>query len=156
MPPLGGADVPSFGASGYGRNTYVRPESRPDARFRTQVCRYKYVYLSTELRKQSVGSHACIIFTSYWLIGMCQKGSECGHLHQLVKAKCPVCNQGKRCRIKNCLLQHMAEEDRIECMFFRQGFCLNGPDCKFRHVLKSPEECPAKASFTESSNSQNL
>ena len=24
---------------------------------------------------------------------------------------------------------------------------MNGPNCKFRHALKSPEECPQKAAF---------
>ena len=88
-------------------------------------------------------SKVCI----HWLSGLCQKGDACGYLHKMDKSKMPDCRHGSRCKIKNCPLVHVDEEARPECMFFKQGFCFHGPNCKFRHVKLSPDDCPATAQF---------
>lgn len=104
----------------------------------------------------------------HWLLGLCHNGSllvlitpkdfsysfynmligmHCDYLHRLDKAKMPPCKHAKMCKIKNCPLKHMADEELEECMFFKQGFCYNGPKCGRRHVKRTPEECPAEAVF---------
>ena len=59
----------------------------------------------------------------------------------------PPCKHGNLCKIKNCPLKHVAEEELEECVFYKQGFCYNGPKCGRRHVRKTPEECPVEANF---------
>jgi cleavage and polyadenylation specificity factor subunit 4 len=68
----------------------------------------------------------------------------------------PQCKHGKLCKIKNCLLKHEDEEERAECIFFRQGFCMHGPSCKFRHVKRLPDECPMVATFDQYVASANV
>jgi hypothetical protein len=31
-------------------------------------------------------------------------------------------------KIKNCHLKHVEEQEASECLFFKQGFCYNGPN----------------------------
>jgi len=91
-----------------------------------------------------------ILFESHCrLQGLCQKGDKCDYLHKLDKSRMPPCKHGKMCKIKNCPLKHSDEEEKPECAFFKQGFCFNGPLCKFRHVKRPPDECPPKAQFDE-------
>jgi cleavage and polyadenylation specificity factor subunit 4 len=77
------------------------------------------------------------VMCTHWLIGMCALGSDCHHLHRVDKAKAPPCKHGKMCKIKNCLLKHIDEQEVLECIYFRQGFCFNGPDCKRKHIKRS-------------------
>lgn len=87
------------------------------------------------------------IVCRHWLLGLCYKGEQCSHLHRLDKSKMPPCKHGNLCKIKNCPLKHIAEEELEECTFYKQGFCYNGPKCGRRHVRRTPEECPAEATF---------
>ena len=89
------------------------------------------------------------VVCTYWLLGLCQKGDNCAYLHKFDKSKMPHCKHGKQCKIKNCPLKHEEEEERAECIFFRQGFCMHGPLCKFRHVKRPPDECPPVATFDQ-------
>eukprot|EP00602_Paraphysomonas_sp_CaronLab_P001533 CAMPEP_0185030436 /NCGR_PEP_ID=MMETSP1103-20130426/17406_1 /TAXON_ID=36769 /ORGANISM="Paraphysomonas bandaiensis, Strain Caron Lab Isolate" /LENGTH=646 /DNA_ID=CAMNT_0027565573 /DNA_START=216 /DNA_END=2154 /DNA_ORIENTATION=+ len=68
----------------------------------------------------------------------------------------PQCKHGKSCKIKNCPLKHEDEEERAECIFFRQGFCMHGPVCKFRHIKRPPDECPSVATFDQYVASGNV
>jgi cleavage and polyadenylation specificity factor subunit 4 len=68
----------------------------------------------------------------------------------------PQCKHGKLCKVKNCPLKHEDEEERAECIFFRQGFCMHGPICKFRHLKRLPDECPAIATFDQYVASGNV
>ena len=72
------------------------------------------------------------VVCSHWLVGLCQSGADCGYLHKLDRSKMPKCKYGKTCKIKNCLLAHVEEEEKPECPFFRQGFCMHGPYCKYK------------------------
>lgn len=98
-----------------------------------------------------------IIVCRHWLLGLCHNGIYCSYLHRLDKNKMPPCKHGKLCKIKNCPLKHVADEELEECLFYKQGFCYNGPKCGRRHVKRLPEECPPEASFEPlgSSNSNN-
>ena len=91
----------------------------------------------------------------HWLQGLCQKGDKCDYLHRLDKSRMPPCKHGKSCKIKNCPLKHVDEEERPECVFFKQGFCMHGPSCKYRHIKRPPDECPQVAVFEEYSASNN-
>jgi hypothetical protein len=57
----------------------------------------------------------------------------------------PTCRLGKLCKIKNCPLKHVSDEELEECLFYKQGFCYYGPKCARRHVKRLPEECPVEA-----------
>lgn len=94
----------------------------------------------------------------HWLQGLCQKGDNCDYLHKLDKSKMPPCKHGKQCKIKNCPLKHVDEEERPECLFFKQGFCFKGPQCTFRHLKRPPDDCPKKANFDDfmASGNQNV
>jgi len=41
------------------------------------------------------------------------------------------------------------EEERPECTFYKQGFCIHGPMCKYRHIKRPPDECPKEVNFEE-------
>ena len=84
----------------------------------------------------------------HWLLGLCQNGREdCPYLHKLDKSKMPNCKHGNMCKIKNCQMRHTDEQEVSECIFYRQGFCYNGPNCVRRHVKRKPDECPQEANF---------
>lgn len=85
----------------------------------------------------------------HWLQGLCQKGSKCEYLHKLDKSKMQSCIHGKQCKMKICLRKHEDEEEKEECAFFRQGFCVHGPFCKYRHVKRSADECPEVVAFDQ-------
>jgi len=89
-----------------------------------------------------------VIVCSFWLQGRCISGEdECTYLHKFDKSKMITCKHGKQCKIKNCPLKHIEEAALQECLYFRQGFCTKGPECKLRHVKRRPEERPAEATF---------
>lgn len=85
----------------------------------------------------------------HWLQGLCQKMEKCEFLHKLDKTKMPPCKHGSKCRTKNCLKKHESDEEKDECPFFLQGFCMHGPFCKYRHIKRPPDECPDEVDFVE-------
>jgi cleavage and polyadenylation specificity factor subunit 4 len=89
------------------------------------------------------------VVCKHWLLGLCQNGSNCEWLHRLNRSKMSECKHGKLCKIKNCHLKHIDEQDVLECIFFKQGFCYNGPNCVRRHIKRLPDECPKEASFEQ-------
>jgi len=88
-----------------------------EARFKTVVCRH-------------------------WVMDLCMKMDECEYLHELNPARMPECRWGEKCQVPDCIFKHTKEEDRIECTFYKIGFCRKGPSCRFRHVRRAPEEIP--------------
>lgn len=84
---------------------------------------------------------------SYWLEGLCHSGEQCSFLHRLDKSKMPLCKNGKLCKKNNCPLKHVDDGEIEECLFYKQGFCYNGPKCGRRHIKRLPEECPDEVSF---------
>lgn len=80
----------------------------------------------------------------HWLRGLCMKGDLCGFLHQLDRARMPICRFYARygeCREPDCVFKH-TEEDIKECHMYMLGFCPNGPDCRYKHV-KLPGPVPS-------------
>jgi len=60
----------------------------------------------------------------------------------------PLCRHGERCKIKDCPFRHISEANRMECVFYSQGFCIHGPFCRYKHIRRNREDLPAVADFT--------
>jgi len=101
----------------------VLTSAKHDPRLRTVVCRH-------------------------WLRDLCMKGAACEFLHQYDLAKMPLCRHGDRCKIKDCPFRHISEADRLECVFYSQGFCIHGPFCRYKHVRRDRIDLPQVADFT--------
>jgi cleavage and polyadenylation specificity factor subunit 4 len=101
----------------------VLTSAKHDPRLRTVVCRH-------------------------WLRDLCMKGSACEFLHQYDLSKMPLCRHGERCKINDCPFRHISEANRLECVFYSQGFCIHGPFCRYKHVRRDRVDLPAAADFT--------
>jgi len=101
----------------------VLTSAKNDPRLRTVVCRH-------------------------WLRDLCMKGAACEFLHQYDLSKMPLCRHGDRCKIHDCPFRHISEADRLECVFFSQGFCIHGPFCRYKHVRRERTDIPVVADFT--------
>ncbi|KAJ8601772.1 hypothetical protein CTAYLR_006827 [Chrysophaeum taylorii] len=84
----------------------------------------------------------------HWLRGLCMKGEQCEFLHQYDTDRMPVCRWGTSCQIPDCPYRHVAEDDKPQCVFYQQGFCIHGLLCKYRHVKQPPEKRPKIADFS--------
>jgi cleavage and polyadenylation specificity factor subunit 4 len=84
----------------------------------------------------------------HWLRDLCMKGANCEFLHQYDLSKMPLCRHGDRCKVKDCPFRHISEADRLECVFYSQGFCIHGPFCRYRHVRRDRVDLPVVADFT--------
>lgn len=101
----------------------VLTSAKNDPRLRTVVCRH-------------------------WLRDLCMKGAACEFLHQYDLSKMPLCRHGDRCKVKDCPFRHISEADRLECVFYSQGFCIHGPFCRYKHVARERADLPVVADFT--------
>lgn len=101
----------------------VLTSAKHDPRLRTVVCRH-------------------------WLRDLCMKGAACEFLHQYDLSKMPICRHGDRCKIKDCPFRHISEENRMECAFYRSGFCIHGPFCRYKHTKRPREDLPVVADFS--------
>jgi cleavage and polyadenylation specificity factor subunit 4 len=101
----------------------VMTSAKNDPRLRTVVCRH-------------------------WLRDLCMKGAACEFLHQYDLSKMPLCRHGDRCKAKDCPFRHISEADRLECVFYSQGFCIHGPFCRYKHVRRERADLPLVADFT--------
>jgi len=84
----------------------------------------------------------------HWLRDLCMKGAACEFLHQYDLSKMPLCRHGDKCKIKDCPFRHISEADRLECVFYSQGFCIHGPFCRYKHVRRDRIDLPLVADFT--------
>ena len=74
----------------------------------------------------------------YWLEGdNCKKGQSCEFIHEYIESKIPECNYSISgiCTKKNCKFKHTKKE-KIECVFFKNGYCKDGRDCKNEHIRR--------------------
>jgi len=91
-----------------------------------------------------------VIVCRHWLGGLCLNGEEaCTFLHRLDRTKMFACKFGTMCKIKNCPLKHMDALEIQECIFYKQGFCINGPGCVRKHTKRTPDELPSEVSFEQ-------
>ncbi|RLN55021.1 hypothetical protein BBJ29_006855 [Phytophthora kernoviae] len=90
----------------------------------------------------------------HWLRALCMKGDNCEFLHQVNyftllydMSKMPECRWGMECQVPECPFRHVPDEERVECAFYKQGFCSHGSSCRYRHIKLAREECPETADF---------
>jgi cleavage and polyadenylation specificity factor subunit 4 len=76
------------------------------------------------------------------------KDKQCEFLHQHDESKMPLCKHGDRCRTPGCKLRHIKEEDRLECVFYTQGFCIHGPNCRYKHIKRPSIDLPLVSNYT--------
>eukprot|EP00069_Balaena_mysticetus_P017924 bmy_11002T0 len=81
-----------------------------------------------------------MVVCKHWLRGLCKKGDQCKFLHQYDITRMPVCyfySKFGGCNNKECPFLHVkpAFESR-DCPWYDQGFCKDGPLCKYRHVRR--------------------
>jgi cleavage and polyadenylation specificity factor subunit 4 len=92
------------------------------------------------------------VVCTHWLKGLCMKDDDCEFLHQVDPERMPECRHGLYCMHDGftafCPLRHVAEKDRDECTYFKQGFCMHGPQCKYRHVKRAASDLPALGNFS--------
>ncbi|XP_055448193.1 putative cleavage and polyadenylation specificity factor subunit 4-like protein [Psammomys obesus] len=79
-----------------------------------------------------------MVVCKHWLRGLCRKGDCCNFLHQYDLSRMPVCyfhsNFGN-CSNKECNFLHTKPVPKLQnCPWYDQGFCKEGPLCKYRHV----------------------
>jgi len=84
----------------------------------------------------------------HWLRDLCMKGSACEFLHQYDLSKMPLCRHGERCKISDCPFRHISEANRLECVFYSQGFCIHGPFCRYKHLRRDRQDLPLVSDFT--------
>ncbi|GBG29058.1 mRNA 3'-end-processing protein YTH1 [Hondaea fermentalgiana] len=85
----------------------------------------------------------------HWVKDLCMKMEDCEYLHELNPSRMPECRWGEKCQVPDCIFKHTKEEDRVECLFYKIGFCRKGQTCHFRHVRHAPEELPEVVPWDE-------
>ncbi|XP_062936436.1 putative cleavage and polyadenylation specificity factor subunit 4-like protein [Cynocephalus volans] len=81
-----------------------------------------------------------MVVCKHWLRGLCTKGDHCKFLHQYDVTRMPECyfySKFGDCNNKECPFLHvkLAFKSR-DCPWYDQGFCKNGPLCKYHHVRR--------------------
>ncbi len=64
------------------------------------------------------------------------KGNQCGFLHQFDKQRMPTCRffaKYNECKEPDCPFKHSLEDVK-DCNMFKLGFCIHGPNCRYRHA----------------------
>ncbi|XP_037350092.1 putative cleavage and polyadenylation specificity factor subunit 4-like protein [Talpa occidentalis] len=80
------------------------------------------------------------VVCKHWLRGLCKKGDQCKFLHQYDAARMPTCyfySKFGGCNNKECSFLHVNPAGKTgTCPWYDQGFCKDGPLCKYRHVRR--------------------
>lgn len=84
----------------------------------------------------------------HWLRDLCMKGAACEFLHMYDLSRMPLCRHGERCKIFSCPFRHISEGERMECAFYKSGFCIHGPFCRYKHAKRPRDDLPVVADFT--------
>jgi len=84
----------------------------------------------------------------HWIRGLCMKGENCEFLHQYDVDRMPLCRRGANCKVPDCPYRHVSEDDKPQCVFFQQGFCVHGLACRYRHLKLPAEKRPKIADFS--------
>ncbi|XP_005350983.1 putative cleavage and polyadenylation specificity factor subunit 4-like protein [Microtus ochrogaster] len=79
-----------------------------------------------------------MVVCKHWLRGLCRKADSCKFLHQYDVTRMPVCyfhSKFGNCSNKDCFFLHVQPTPKPQdCPWYNQGFCKDGPLCKYRHV----------------------
>ncbi|KAM7067731.1 putative cleavage and polyadenylation specificity factor subunit 4-like protein [Molossus nigricans] len=80
------------------------------------------------------------VVCKHWLRGLCKKGDQCKFLHQYDLTRMPECyffSKFGECSNKECHFLHTKTVFRTrDCPWYDQGFCRDGPLCKYRHIQR--------------------
>ncbi|KAG8505162.1 putative cleavage and polyadenylation specificity factor subunit 4-like protein, partial [Galemys pyrenaicus] len=80
------------------------------------------------------------VVCKHWLRGLCKKGDQCKFLHQYDVSRVPTCyfySEFGGCNNKECSFLHVNPAGKSwTCPWYDQGFCKDGPLCKYRHVRR--------------------
>mgnify|MGYP003365302641 FL=1 len=82
------------------------------------------------------------IVCKHWLRGLCKKNDQCEYLHEYNLRKMPECvfysKNGYCTQTPECQYLHIDPQAKIpRCEDYDRGFCVDGPECKKRHIKKS-------------------
>ncbi|KAM5272771.1 putative cleavage and polyadenylation specificity factor subunit 4-like protein [Ctenodactylus gundi] len=81
------------------------------------------------------------VVCKHWLRGLCRRGDRCRFLHQFDAARMPKCyfySTFGDCSNKECPFLHVQPAmGSWNCPWYDQGFCKDGPLCKYRHVRRT-------------------
>lgn len=105
--------------------SHIAPDLPPGAPIGQSIGNYKKNYRQT----------VC----TYWLKGLCMKGDTCGFLHEFNPERMPVCRSLLKygvCKEPDCPYKHSLTDIK-ECNMFKLGFCVYGPQCRYRHTRSS-------------------
>uniref|UniRef100_A0A9L0TQV3 Cleavage and polyadenylation specificity factor subunit 4 n=1 Tax=Equus caballus TaxID=9796 RepID=A0A9L0TQV3_HORSE len=82
-----------------------------------------------------------MVVCKHWLRGLCKKGDQCKFLHQYDATRMPECyffSKFGDCNNKECPFLHVKPAFKTrDCPWYDQGFCKDGPLCKYRHVRRT-------------------
>ena len=93
-----------------------------------------FVSLASAMYTEAAMQTVC----TFWIKGMCMKGENCGFLHEMIPERMPECaNFLKRgvCNDPDCPFKH-SKEGILECNMYALGFCIYGPDCRYKHTRR--------------------
>ncbi|KAM8774806.1 putative cleavage and polyadenylation specificity factor subunit 4-like protein [Rhynchonycteris naso] len=81
------------------------------------------------------------VVCKHWLRGLCKKSDQCKFLHQYDVTRMPECyfySKFGDCSNKDCSFLHTKAAFKTQnCPWYDQGFCKDGPLCKYRHVHRT-------------------
>ena len=84
----------------------------------------------------------------HWLKNACMNGDRCEYLHHYDKDRMPECHNGQDCNRSDCPFKHTAPRGVKECLFYKQGFCMHGPKCKFVHTKYAADALPKYGDYS--------
>lgn len=91
---------------------------------------------NAEVPEGPIDRRSRTVVCKHWLIGLCQKGKKCTHLHQFDLSRMPVCavwTKKHSCTDYNCVFKHVDGSGTKPCPRYNLGLCMNGPSCNLRH-----------------------
>ena len=119
-------------------NAWERPKKLSPGTFLTQRMYYQHFWFS---RRSTIFTFSLQTVCRHWLRGLCMKGNHCGFLHQFDKQRMPTCRffaKYSECKEPDCPFKHSLEDVK-DCNMFKLGFCIHGPNCRYRHPRSSSE-----------------
>ena len=84
----------------------------------------------------------------HWLRNACMNGDRCEYMHQHDRDRMPECHNGQDCNKPDCPFKHSGPRGKKECLFYKQGFCVHGPNCKFNHTKYTAEALPKYGDYS--------
>ncbi|KAI9468847.1 hypothetical protein BX667DRAFT_473701 [Coemansia mojavensis] len=99
-----------------------------------------YRHLTREESERMQAERRTIVCT-HWLRGLCKKDFNCEFLHEYNLEKMPPCKffdkDGACINGDECEFRHVnPDQKKRECPWYARGFCRHGANCRSKHVRK--------------------